>query len=102
MKNGAQSPVEMSSRRTYFQSWKEIASYLKRSVRTCQHWEKDLGLPVHRLDSSPKARIYACREELDKWLEIKLRVKNEADGPIIQHRTISDRIRSIFRHPRAG
>lgn len=101
-KNGAQSPVEMSSRRTYFQSWKDIASYLKRSVRTCQHWEKDLGLPVHRLDSSPKARIYACREELDKWLETKLYAKMKTGGPSLHRRPIADRIRSIFRHPRGS
>ncbi len=29
-------------------SWKEIASYLKREVRTVQIWEKKEGLPVHR------------------------------------------------------
>src|ERR1700694_1342286 len=29
-------------------SWKEIANYLKREVRTVQLWEKKEGLPVHR------------------------------------------------------
>ena len=29
-------------------SWKEIASYLERTVRTVQRWEKKDGLPVHR------------------------------------------------------
>lgn len=29
-------------------SWKEIASYLKRDVRTVQRWERREGLPVHR------------------------------------------------------
>ena len=27
-------------------SWKEIAAYLSRSVRTLHRWEKDEGLPV--------------------------------------------------------
>ena len=29
-------------------SWKEIAGYLGREVRTVQGWEKNEGLPVHR------------------------------------------------------
>ncbi|MCU1257033.1 MAG: repeat-containing protein, partial [Candidatus Angelobacter sp.] len=29
-------------------SWKEIASYLRRDVRTVQRWEKKEGLPVYR------------------------------------------------------
>lgn len=29
-------------------SWKEIAVYLDRALRTVQRWEKDHGLPVHR------------------------------------------------------
>jgi hypothetical protein len=30
-------------------SWKEIAAYLGRSIRTVQRWEREEGLPVHRL-----------------------------------------------------
>ena len=30
-------------------SWKEIAAYLGRGIRTVQRWERDEGLPVHRL-----------------------------------------------------
>src|SRR5437867_9654696 len=30
-------------------SWKEIAAYLRRSPRTVQRWERQEGLPVHRL-----------------------------------------------------
>jgi len=50
-------------------SWKEIAQHLNRTVRTCQNWEQIYGLPIHRLDGSPKARVFAYREELDSWLE---------------------------------
>jgi formylglycine-generating enzyme required for sulfatase activity/dienelactone hydrolase len=53
-------------------SWKEIAAHLNRNVRTCQRWERDLGLPVHRLDDSAKARVFAYPAELDRWLEEKL------------------------------
>ncbi|MEN6561057.1 MAG: hypothetical protein ABFD52_09805 [Acidobacteriota bacterium] len=30
-------------------SWKEIAAYLKRTVRTCQRLEAAMGLPVEAL-----------------------------------------------------
>jgi tetratricopeptide (TPR) repeat protein len=53
------------------ESWKEISSYLKHSVKTCQRWELSLGLPVHRLDGTPKARVFARKDELDSWLKEK-------------------------------
>ena len=57
---------------TILESWKEIAAHLKRNVRTCQMWERDLGLPVHRMDSSPKSRVFAYPDQLDRWLDDKL------------------------------
>jgi TolB-like protein len=49
------------------ESWKEISAYLKRSVKTCRRLAKELGLPVHRLEDSPKARVFAYKEEIDRW-----------------------------------
>jgi len=54
-------------------SWKEIARYLHRTEKTCRIWEINFGLPVHRLDGSPKARVFAYVEEIDRWKEEKLR-----------------------------
>ncbi|HSA94551.1 MAG TPA: hypothetical protein VLJ16_00775, partial [Acidobacteriota bacterium] len=54
------------------ESWKEISDYLQRSVRTCRRWESTLGLPVHRLDGTPNARVFAYPSELDRWLSEKL------------------------------
>ncbi len=51
-----------------FDSWKEIAAYLKRSVKTCQRWESDLGLPIHRSDGTAKGKVFAYQEEIDRWL----------------------------------
>src|SRR6266851_1593494 len=48
-------------------SWKEIASYLGRSVRTVQQWELTEELPVHRLQHSKYGSVYAFRSELDAW-----------------------------------
>ncbi|HOW86208.1 MAG TPA: tetratricopeptide repeat protein [Candidatus Aminicenantes bacterium] len=53
---------------TILDSWKAVASYLNHSIRTCQRLEREAGLPIHRVDDTPKARIYATTEELDQWL----------------------------------
>jgi TolB-like protein/tetratricopeptide (TPR) repeat protein len=53
-------------------SWKEISAYLGRTIRTCQRLESSLGLPVHRLDGSPKAHVFAYKSELDAWLAQKV------------------------------
>ena len=45
-------------------SWKEIAAYLGKSVRSVQRWERELHLPVHR----PGAGVLiAFPEELARW-----------------------------------
>ena len=49
------------------ESWKEIAAYLKRGVRTVVRWEKEEGLPVHRHVHHKLGSIYALRSEVDAW-----------------------------------
>jgi tetratricopeptide (TPR) repeat protein/TolB-like protein len=48
-------------------SWKEIATYLRREVRTVQLWEKREGLPVHRHFHQSQGRVYALRAEIESW-----------------------------------
>ena len=50
-------------------SWKEIATYLKRGVRTVSRWERQEGLPVHRHLHGKEATVYAFIDEIDTWLE---------------------------------
>lgn len=50
-------------------SWKEIASYLRRGSRTVQRWEREHGLPVHRLQHEKLGSVYAFQAELDRWWE---------------------------------
>ena len=50
-------------------SWKEIAAYLGRGIRTVQRWEREEGMPVHRLAHEKRGTIYARREELAAWWE---------------------------------
>ena len=63
------------SERRILESWKAIAAYLGRSARTCRKWEHELGLPIHRLADSPKARVFAYADELDRWKEEKLKAE---------------------------
>lgn len=48
-------------------SWKEIASFFRREVRTVQLWEKNEGLPVRRQYHKKLGSVYAYRHELDTW-----------------------------------
>ena len=48
-------------------SWKEIAVYLRRQVRTANLWEKTEGLPVHRHLHAKRGTVYAFKSELDEW-----------------------------------
>ena len=48
-------------------SWKEIAAYVGRGVRTVQRWERLLALPVHRIGKGKRSPVYAYAKELNFW-----------------------------------
>jgi hypothetical protein len=48
-------------------SWKEIAQYLGKGVRTVQRWEQEFGLPVRRPTDPCRRAVLAIPEELDAW-----------------------------------
>ena len=50
-----------------FTSWKEIAAYLGKGVRTVQRWESRFGLPVRRPTPGSHS-VYISRDELNEWL----------------------------------
>lgn len=58
-------------------SWKDIANYLNTSVRTCMRWEKELDLPVYRMERFGKSSVFARKKELDQWLKRELNKKNK-------------------------
>lgn len=58
----------MPSDQTRLQSWKEIAAYLNHEVRTVRRWEKERGLPVHRIPGK-RSGVYALAPEIDAWLK---------------------------------
>lgn len=53
-------------------TWKEIAAYLKASIRTCIRWEAQEGLPIRRQKTTSKSRVYAYKHELDVWFKARL------------------------------
>lgn len=57
-----------NNQKTRLDSWKEIADYLGRDVRTVIRWEKDKALPVHRVPGGKHHSVFAYREEIDVWL----------------------------------
>ena len=59
-------------------SWKEIAAYLGKSVRTVQRMEVELGLPVRRPKGHARSSVMALTTELDQWL--KSFIPQRADG----------------------
>ena len=48
-------------------SWKEIAAFFGRDERTVKRWEKERGLPVHRLPGE-RGGVFAWSQELTRWL----------------------------------
>ena len=56
-----------ASKSVVLSSWKEIAAYLGRGVRTVQRYERDLALPVHRPRGNRRA-VLALADEIDVWL----------------------------------
>jgi TolB-like protein/Tfp pilus assembly protein PilF len=50
-------------------SWKEIATFLNRGVRTVQRWEATEGLPVRRHQHRKLGSVFALKSEVAAWWE---------------------------------
>jgi hypothetical protein len=57
-------PASRPDPNTRLNGWKEIAAHFGKGVRTAQRWEKELGLPVHRVGNEI---VYAYADELEAW-----------------------------------
>ncbi len=85
---GSQSSAANRDRLT---GWKEIAAHLGKGVRTVQRWERELGLPVHRIKASAGEILFASAAEIDRWQRNRedaaraeqepLRATSSAPGP---------------------
>jgi hypothetical protein len=47
--------------------WKDIADHLKVSTRTAHRWEREFGMPVHRVPGSRSHLVFAVPQELSEW-----------------------------------
>lgn len=80
------------NQRRQLSSWKEIAAHLGRDARTAIRWERDRGLPVHRVPGGKGQRVFAYTDELDRWLrqtpepelpESKPAARGRRAGPLV-------------------
>jgi TolB-like protein/Flp pilus assembly protein TadD len=63
-------------------SWKEIAAYLKRDVRTLHRWEAEEGLPIRRHLHKKRGSVYAYMSELEAWWrERRLHLDEQVTAP---------------------
>jgi hypothetical protein len=53
---------------TLLTSWKEIAHYAGKSVRTVQRWEQELGFPIRRPAGAAKNVVIGVSAEIDDWV----------------------------------
>lgn len=85
--------------------WKAVAAHLRKSVRTAQRWEREFGLPVHRMQAETGEIIYAFTSEIDNWIRDRERAPRVARSPEADGRSVVGAIPiqalSGFHHPRA-
>lgn len=75
------------------ESWKEIAVFLRRGVRTVQRWERDESLPVVRRQHLKRGSVRAYAAELERWQ--RQREQRMLPRPV-SHPDPIDRMRSLI------
>ncbi len=60
-------------------SWKDIAHYFSKGVRTVQRWEKEMGLPIRRPNHTSKSTVFAVITEVDAWVRSQQLSDGRAD-----------------------
>jgi hypothetical protein len=61
-------------------SWKEIAHFFGKGVRTVQRWEKTLDLPIHRPPGAPSNVVLARTSDLEEWMHRGSGSRTELEG----------------------
>src|ERR1700688_1201491 len=102
--NGASNRGQLEDR---LDSWKKIASHLRRDVSTVQPWERREAMPIHRHLHDKQGSVFAFRSELDaSWVSRHMRLTEGAEAeqsvqvlqtvtnatPTIEHRTHPPRL----------
>lgn len=81
-------------------SWKQIAAYLRRSVRSARRWEKEEGLPVYRCVPRGSDSVFAYRDELDDWWMSAARSESGSSGRLDSWKEIATYLRCSVRSVR--
>ena len=69
-------------------SWKDIAAFFNRSVRTVQRWERSEGMPVHRHSHRVGGSVFAYGHELDQWHRDRSLGRSHRAGTTVELATI--------------
>jgi Tol biopolymer transport system component len=64
--------------------WEAISDYLGWHVRTVIRWEKQKGLPVHRVPGGKRQPVYAYRHEIDLWFQEAAGAEPRATSALIE------------------
>lgn len=89
--------VDNSDQEKTLVSWKEIATFLNRAERTVKRWERERGLPVHRVPGGERGSVFAYPNELADWLKgksIELEADEAASGDRDTNGSVVDSIGS--------
>jgi hypothetical protein len=79
-------------------SWKDIARYMGKGVRTVQRWERHLGLPVRRPNGvSHKSAVLLDRSDLDAWLATRFSARGSVRDLAVKGTEPSDSARTTLR-----
>ena len=62
--------------RSVLTSWKEVAQYMGKGVRTVQRWERHFGLPIRRPQANSQRAVLAIPEEIDAWVCNRTHIRN--------------------------
>ncbi len=80
--------MNISEDSTVLSSWKDIARYLGKGVRTVQRWERHLGLPVRRpIGASQKSAVVLYRGDVDAWLATRFSARPLEKSEIQRNRS---------------
>jgi hypothetical protein len=70
--------MSLSEESPVLSSWKDIARYVGKGVRTVQRWEHHFGLPVRRPNGAThKSAVLLERSDLDAWLATRFSARSE-------------------------
>ncbi len=79
-------------------SWKDIAKYMGKGVRTVQRWERHLGLPVRRPNGAlHKSAVLLDRSDLDAWLATRFSARVAVKDLTVRGAEPSDSARNTLR-----